>query len=137
MAYVLTENGLLSPSSTDVGDIYFGFALSAAMFCEGGNKISVAKHPYQKWDIEEVNAVLAEGKSCLNPSHKATIHALGKIGFNLGEIPKEPPIVKLGLGDLLIVFQVEGLPRLTDRHQYTDEEIASATIYICEFRISS
>lgn len=30
-------------------------------------------------------------------------------------------------GDCEIVMGVRGLPRLTDRHEYTDEEIAEAT----------
>ena len=43
------------------------------------------------------------------------------------EIPESPPRVTLREGDSLLVMGVRGLPRLTDRHEYTDEEIASAS----------
>lgn len=42
------------------------------------------------------------------------------------EIPEIPSRVSLGPGDSIIVTAVRGLPRLTDHHEYTDEEIAKS-----------
>ena len=48
-----------------------------------------------------------------------------RFGIQL-KVPKSPPQVVLKKGDNLIVMAVHGLPRLEERHQYTDAEIASA-----------
>jgi len=64
--------------------------------------------------------------SAVNKSHAATIAALKtKFGIDV-EIPSTPPTISLYPGDRLIVMSVIGLPRLTDRHEYTHEEIANA-----------
>jgi len=101
---------------------YFGFAFSVAMLPKG--KVFV-----QKFDLtlDEVKRFLSEEyTSCLNPSHKATIEA-AKSRFDLEiAIPEQPPRVALQDGDELVIMQVSGLPRLTDRHEYTSEEIAKA-----------
>lgn len=77
---------------------------------------------------EQVKELVGQGlESCLNPSHAATIVAMqNRFGIAV-DIPATPPRVELRRGDSLIVMGVRGLPRLTDRHEYTAEEIASAT----------
>ena len=71
-------------------------------------------------------AVSSNIVSCCNPSHKATLQALKeKFGIEVS-VPSTPPRVTLGMGDCLYVFQVSGLPRLTDRHEYTAQEIENA-----------
>ena len=36
-------------------------------------------------------------------------------------------VVALAAGDVLLVLSVTGLPRLTDRHEYTEAEITGAS----------
>jgi len=103
--------------------IYFGFALADSMF-KGNCKID-----RKAISVDEVRQLAEEGKltPCLNPSHQATIDAMHS-RFNISiAIPKTPPTVSVGVGDSLIVMGVRGLPRLTDRHEYTEDEIAGAT----------
>ena len=50
-------------------------------------------------------------------------------------IPAQPPRVSVGVGDSVVVMGVRGLPRLTDRHEYTEEEIASATFSFSEYKV--
>lgn len=65
--------------------------------------------------------------SAVNPSHAATLAALeARFGLRV-PVPETPPKVSLQSGDNLIVASVRGLPRLTDRHEYTAAEIESAT----------
>lgn len=101
---------------------YFGFALADSMFVGDCNitRRSVS--------VEEVKALVAQGvESCCNPSHKSTIDAArSRFGIDIS-IPETPPRVALNSGDSVIVMGVRGLPRLTDRHEYTEEEIAQAT----------
>lgn len=84
---------------------------------------------------EEVRAMEKEFTPCLNPSHKATIDAMrARFGIEV-EIPETPPKVALTTGDSIIVMGVRGLPRLTDRHEYTEEEIATATFSFSEYTV--
>lgn len=100
---------------------YFGFALADSMF-QGDCVIH-----RRALSVEEVKAMEKELTPCLNPSHKATIDAMHtRFDINV-EIPEQPPRVVVNSGDSVIVMGVRGLPRLTDRHEYTEEEIAAAT----------
>ncbi len=102
--------------------IYFGFALADSMF-SGDCTIS-----RRQISAEEVKEIMERGvESCLNPSHSATIDAMKeKYGIEVA-IPTAPPRVSLGSGDSVVVMGVRGLPRLTDRHEYSTDEIAKAT----------
>ena len=105
--------------------IFFGFALADSMFAGLGNCL-IQRHPM---DAEAVREMAEKGvlTPCLNPSHQATIDAMRQ-RFDIDiEIPDTPPRVSLRPGDSVIVMGVRGLPRLTDRHEYTSEEIAQAT----------
>ncbi len=100
---------------------FFGFALADSMFA---NVTEIHRQPLSS---EEVKAMEKELVSCCNPSHQATIDAMhSRFGIDV-PIPEAPPRVVLEPGDSVIVMGVRGLPRLTDRHEYTEEEIASAT----------
>jgi hypothetical protein len=102
---------------------YFGFALADSMF---SGACTIQRRTI---DVEEVRMLAENGglTPCLNPSHAATIDAMrSRFGIEV-EIPETPPRVCVGSGDSVIVMGVRGLPRLTDRHEYTEEEIASAT----------
>jgi len=107
--------------------IYFGFALADSMFAGEGEirrRIVMA---------EEVAARQSEFAPCLNPSHVATISAMrSRFGIDLS-IPETPPKVVLGVGDSVIVMGVRGLPRLTDRHEYTAAEIDAATFSFSQY----
>ena len=108
---------------------YFGFALADSMFqgdCDIRRKSLTA---------DEVKAMAGELTPCLNPSHAATIAAMRqRFGIDV-VIPEVPPKVSLGVGDSVVVMGVRGLPRLTDRHEYTEEEIARATFSFSEYKV--
>lgn len=101
---------------------YFGFALADSMF-KDATEIS-----RKNLTVDEVKVKLESGYvSCCNPSHVATIKAAAQRFDLVVDIPATPPRVDVSVGDSVIVMGVRGLPRLTDRHEYTDEEVASAT----------
>ena len=108
---------------------FFGFALADSMFagnCDISRRTLVA---------DEVKAMAGELTPCLNPSHQATIDAMrSRYGIEVA-IPETPPRVSLGVGDSVVVMGVRGLPRLTDRHEYTEEEIAQATFSFSEYTV--
>lgn len=110
---------------------YFGFALADSMFV-GDCTITRRTVP-----VEEVKAMVAQGvESCCNPSHSATINAMrSRFGIDV-LIPETPPRVALGSGDSIVVMGVRGLPRLTDRHEYTEEEIAQATFTFSVYTVA-
>jgi hypothetical protein len=109
---------------------FFGFALADSMFagdCTIGRR---------KLSVEQVAEKVAQGvESCCNPSHAATIAAMrDRFGLDVA-IPTTPPRVSLGSGDSVIVMGVRGLPRLTDRHEYSVEEVAQATFEFTEYSV--
>ncbi|MBI4175029.1 hypothetical protein HY523_00245 [Candidatus Berkelbacteria bacterium] len=101
---------------------FFGFALADSMF-QGECRIE-----RRSLDVESVRRLVEAGvEPCLNPSHQSTIAAMeSRFGLHVA-IPPTPPQVRLGVGDSLVVMGVRGLPRLTDRHEYSAEEVAGAT----------
>lgn len=111
---------------------FFGFALADSMF-QGDCTItreSVEPATVQAW------AEAGELSPCLNPSHAATINAMrSRYGIDV-EIPETPARVSLGSGDRVVVMGVRGLPRLTDRHEYTEGEIASATFHFSVYTVA-
>lgn len=112
--------------------LYFGFALADSMFAEDCNikRKSLGNDAgYVQYLLDNpASADCAETAICLNPSHKATIVAMNtRYGIHVA-IPETAPKVELRSGDKLIVMGVRGLPRLdATRHEYTQEEIDSAT----------
>lgn len=106
----------------EIMKVFFGFALADSMF---SGECTIAR---KVLSVEEVKDLVKAGvKPCLNPSHETTISAMRK-RFEIDvEIPDQPPRVSLQQGDSIIVMGVRGLPRLTDRHEYTDGEISAAT----------
>jgi hypothetical protein len=111
---------------------FFGFALADSMFSGDCN---IRR---RKLAAEQVGEKVAQGvESCLNPSHSATISAMrSRFGLDV-DIPFNPPRVVLGVGDSVIVMGVRGLPRLTDRHEYTNEEVAKATFEFNEYSVTA
>lgn len=105
-----------------MANVYFGFAIADSMFEDDA---IITK---RKIDVVEAKEIIAQGIiPCLNPSHVATIDAMRR-RFDIDvEIPATPPQVKLYRKDRVIVMGVRGLPRMTDRHEYIEEEIAAAT----------
>ena len=104
---------------------YFGFAVADSMFDELEECVVLR----EKISLEKVKerVVGPEGViSCVNKSHEATIDAIKRRLDIAVEVPKEPPRVSLASGDNLIVVGVRNLPRLTDRREYTNREIAKA-----------
>ena len=110
---------------------FFGFALADSMFA---GDCSIVR---TKITHEEVKKMAENGEliPCLNPSHAATIAAMRKrFGIEVA-IPETPPQVTLSMGDSLIVMGVRGLPRLTDRHEYSTEEIDAATFTFSKYTV--
>jgi acyl-CoA synthetase (NDP forming) len=106
--------------------MYFGFALADSMFAMTPDGTNIRR---ERLTPETVRSLAEEGRltPCLNPSHAATISAMReRYGIDVA-IPATPPRVSLDVGDSVVVMGVRGLPRLTDRHEYTEQEIASAT----------
>ena len=101
---------------------YFAFAIADGMVDE---TCGLSRKPLT---LEEVRALVEEGViSGLNPSHTPTIKAM-QVKFGLiVEVPTKAPLISLKPGDRLIVMSVRGLGRLEGRHEYTSEEVASAT----------
>lgn len=120
--------------------LYFGFGISDAMF---SSDLTVKRRDL-KQDADFVQYLLDNPRSswcegtviCLNPSHKATIDAMvTKYGLKGIAIPDHAPQIKLNSGDSLIVMSPRGLPRLVDRHEYTAEEINSATFNFAQWTV--
>ncbi|HBE89765.1 MAG TPA: hypothetical protein DDW41_01005 [Candidatus Andersenbacteria bacterium] len=111
--------------------VYFGFALADSMF--NGDCTIVRR----QLTAEEAKVRVDQGVvPSLNPSHKATIEAMRtRFGIDVA-IPEKPPQVSLSAGDSIIVMGVRGLARLTDRHEYTAEEIASVNFAFAEYAVS-
>ena len=109
---------------------FFGFALSDSMF---NGDCAITRRALS---LEETKALVAQGvESCCNPSHQATIDAMrSRFDINVA-IPATPPRVVLRSGDSVIVMGARGLPRLTDRHEYTPEEIGAATFVFAEYTV--
>lgn len=109
---------------------YFGFALGDSMF---SGDVTIHRQPLTE---TQVRREVARGViCCCNHSHAATIHAM-QARFEIDvQIPTEPPRVSLMGGDSIIVMGVRGLPRMTDRHEYTHEEIAQATFQFAKYTI--
>jgi hypothetical protein len=109
---------------------FFGFALADSMFT---GDVTIRR---RKLAVSEVAERIAAGvEPCVNPSHAATIAAMReRFGLDVA-IPASPPRVSAGPGDAVIVMGVRGLPRLTDRHEYTHEEVAQATFEFNEYSV--
>lgn len=110
---------------------FFGFALADSMF---SSDCTILRRVLS---VEQVKAKIAAGVvSCCNPSHQATIDAM-RTRFDVNvEIPQTPPRVSLNSRDSVIVMGVRGLPRLTDRHEYTNEEVEKATFVFSEYTVA-
>lgn len=102
---------------------FFGFGLADNMFGEYQGVLQ-----RQRLTIHEAKDIIQRGiEACLNPSHRATINVMEtRFGISV-PIPERAPVVRLEEGDSLLVMAVSGLPRLEGRHEYTDEEVATAT----------
>jgi hypothetical protein len=103
--------------------VFFGFGIADNMFGEyEGNLTRRRLTPDEARDLIDAGV-----EGCLNPSHAATIHVMEtRFGISV-PIPERAPVVRLNEGDSLLVMAVSGLPRLEGRHEYTPEEVASAT----------
>jgi len=106
--------------------LFFGFAMADGMF-DGNNVIERLEITSgQAFSLIQKAIEAGQFSPCLNPSHVATIAAMRqRFGIDV-PIPETPPKVTLGSDDTLVVMSVRGLPRLTDRREYTAEEISGA-----------
>lgn len=110
---------------------YFGFAIADSMF-SGNCTIS-----REVLDVDTVRTMAENGEltPCINLSHVATISAMTSRFDIHVQIPETPPRVSVTAGDSVIVMGVRGLPRLTDRHEYTGDEIAGATFTFTRYTV--
>jgi len=112
---------------------FFGFAIADGMFANcSGDRVILRR----KITAKQAAEIVKQGvEPCLNPSHAATIAAMReRFGIDV-PIPSSPPRVSLRHGDCVVVMGVRGLPRLTDRHEYTEEEVASATFKFSVYEV--
>lgn len=111
--------------------VFFGFALADSMF---SGSVTINRRDLSP---DEAKNLVASGvTSACNPSHQATIEAMrSRFGIAVA-IPETPPRVSLKRGDTVIVMGVRGLPRLTDRHEYTQEEVDKATFVFSEYTVT-
>lgn len=100
---------------------FFGFAVGDSMFT---GPCTIIRRPLT---VDEVKNLVAQGvESCCNPSHRATIAGMrSRFGIDV-PIPDIPPRIVLNHGDSIVVMGTRGLPRMVDRHEYSEEEIAKA-----------
>ena len=103
--------------------LYFGFAVADGMFPYNCN---IHKQYVQPIMAARILKGAEAVTYCVNPSHAATIAAARERYALPIEVPAKPPKISMIEGDKILVMSVQGLPRLTDRHEYTAEEIASA-----------
>ena len=99
---------------------YVGFAISDSMF-DGDVAIS-----RRRLSPGEAKPLISSAVPCVNPSHTSTIDALKRRYDVEIAVPQTAPVIKLKLGDRLVVIGVRGLPRLEGRHEYTQHEIEAA-----------
>ena len=109
---------------------YFAFAIADSMFPE------VCTIRRRTISADRFKALVGGGVvSCLNPSHTATIDLLRLrygVDIAVAEIPQRVTLIP---NDRLIVMSVRGLPRLTDRHQYTSVEIERAEVSFALYEV--
>jgi hypothetical protein len=74
--------------------------------------------------IEEVKAIVADGvMSGFNPSHMTTIAALNTKHGIVVEVPEKAPMIKLAVGDRLVVMSCRFPRRLAEGEVWTAEEV--------------
>jgi hypothetical protein len=111
--------------------VYVGFAIADSMFPDSCQlqrtpcPLSLAMKLLQAPTAEAPEPVV----NACNKSHAATLQAFSaRYGIDLTTTLSEtPPRVALQSGDVFLCLSVRGLPRLTDRHEYTPTEIETAT----------
>lgn len=114
---------------------YFGLAFSGSMLIKELQKTSKASVLFSLIEIEDNKQAVEKALVCLNPSHQATVDVLrSRLGLNI-KIPNSAPKVSLKKGDTLFVLQVQGLPRLQGRSEYTEAEIESAQFYLIKAEV--
>lgn len=115
---------------------FIGLAMSDSMFNALPNGAIVTRYTLTPEQVrDKLTSASADVRSCCNASHQATLTAL-KARFGIEVSAQGAPKVSLGLGDNLIVMQITGLPRLdASRHEYTTEEVASATFTFSVWRV--
>ena len=102
---------------------YFSFAVADSMFPA---TCTVRCQPLTVEQVQDI-IVAADVVSACNTSHAPTIDAMReRFGLTV-DVPIKPPLVALQPGDRIVVMSVRGLPRLEGRHEYTPEEIESAS----------
>ncbi len=121
--------------------VYVGLAIADSMFpecclverspCPLGLAMKLLKPPTEEAPEPVVNAC--------NRSHAVSLAALkSRHGIDLtADLADTPPRVALQPGDVFLVLSVRGLPRLTDRHEYTAAEIDGATFAFGMWKVSA
>ncbi|MDO4700694.1 MAG: hypothetical protein Q4A69_08430 [Moraxella sp.] len=112
---------------------FFGFAIADSMFA---SDCTITR---KSLTADEAKVIISKGvEPCLNPSHQATINAMNSRFDIHVAIPEVAPKVLLQAGDSLLVMGVRGLPRLdATRHEYTNDEIASATFVFSLYTVQA
>ena len=114
-----------------MGKIYFAFAISDSML-DATKEYLLKRTPV---GVEEIKG-LSTVESALNPSHVATIDAMGRrFGIATVAIPQKAVNIRLDKADVLYLMTVRGLPRLEGTRQYTAEEIEKAEFTFSKYEV--
>ncbi len=116
------------------GDLFWVRFVSDSMFDPAGD----CRIERCVLGVEDAKKIIAAGvTSCLNRSHTATVEAMvSRFGIFV-EVPERPPVVGLHYGDAVLVMGVRGLPRLEDRHHYSEAEVAGATFRFTLYTVAA
>ena len=103
---------------TQESKTYIALAIADSMFAVDAQ---VARRPLS---VEEVMVVVADGVvSGFNPSHQTTINALATKHGIVVPVPEKAPMIKLAVGDRLVVMSARFPRRLAEGEVWTQEEV--------------
>ncbi len=106
---------------------YIAFAFSLNMISSEKAVIFKQRHDFEPGS-NLVKMQLEGAVSAANPRHASTVAEI-KRRFDIDiEVPEKPPSISLDIGDVLWVIQVGSLPRLDVAREYTEEEMAIASL---------
>ena len=100
---------------------FIALAIADSMFAVDAQ---VSRRPL---NVDEVKAIVADGVvSGFNPSHATTIAALEAKHGIVVPVPEKAPMIKLAVGDCLVVMSARFPRRLAEGETWTQDEVMAA-----------
>lgn len=101
---------------------YIALAMADSMFAVDARLV---RNPLT---VDEVKEIVAAGVvSGFNPSHQTTIQALAQKHDIVVPVPDRAPMIKLAVGDRLVVMSARFPRRLAEGETWTQEEVNATT----------